>query len=360
VTTSSRFAMSQNRTMSFPSFRLALFLPLVAVLVSASAARAEEKPEGPAATTEESAKPDSGASTDAAPEKTEPAEKAAPAAKRTKVEKEEAATVEPTTPAHSGYGNDLATGVPLGASGPRQIVHVESKPSSAMAGKFEVSVTMPVQVNPTFTEHVGNGLEVAYHFSEPFSLLLGGTYFWHSQPSEFTDTELLSKAVQAPTAAEDVSEQWEAHAGFEFMPIYAKTAVFGLGTLRFGVYGGGGGGVVSTKVELQPPSSSHQTFGDTGLRPSAYLNVGFRLFLGDHFSIKLEVRDTVFASYVDKIRGCVEADIAAAANNTGPCVKQFPNKLDATVADQVLTNDNPQSTKVIDTLAFAAVVSVLF
>jgi outer membrane beta-barrel protein len=261
---------------------------------------------------------------------------------------------------------DPLTGATLGYSGTRQQVHVLTHPPSAVAHRVELSITMPVQVNPTFTEHAGNGLELEYHFSEVFGLLVGGTYFWLSQPTEFTDNELLNKAVQAPTAAEDIASQWEAHAAFEFMPIYAKAAFFGVGTLRFGIYVSAGGGVTDTKVELQPPNpGSTQSFGDVGLRPDAYFNIGMKFFIGDHLALRLEVRDMVFSGYAYEIRGCSEQNISAIANMSGngasaACVKAFPNKEDASLADSILTNDSPQSTKIIDNFAFAAALSVIF
>ena len=270
-------------------------------------------------------------------------------------------------PAPENKNVDPILGSPLGSSGPRQWVHALTRPGSSTEGKFEITVTMPIQVNPKFTQHVGNGLELEYHIREPFALFIGGTYFWQSQPTDFTDNQLLNNAGQAPTTAEDVMSQWEAHAGIEFTPVYAKMAFFGLGTLRYGVYLGAGAGLTDTKVELQPPSSTTtRTFGDSGYKPTGFFNVGFRFFLGDHFAIRLEVRDMIYSAYASQINGCSQQDLDNIGNgNPGmatnqTCATTFSGdqgKTNAHIAATLLTDP---STEIINNLQFALGLSVLF
>jgi hypothetical protein len=207
----------------------------------------------------------------------------------------------------------------------------------------DLSVTTRLQINPQFTEHAGSGLEVRARPLPLVGLGLGGTWFWHSQPTDFTDKELLTKAVQAPTAAEAVSVQWEAHAGLELTPLSGSIRILGA-DLDLQLLAAAGGGVVSTRVELNPAPRS-RTFGDTGLQPAAVVGVGLRVRLGDHFAVDLALRDVLFPSKVTRIRGCTESDVAAVIAGTGSshCASAFPNRTDAALADQVLTNDVPVS-----------------
>jgi hypothetical protein len=58
-------------------------------------------------------------------------------------------------------------------------------------------------------------------------------------------------------------------------------------------------------------SVSPATFGDTGLRFMGSLGAGFRLGIGEHFAIRLEVRDVVYTARVERVNGCDATDLKA-------------------------------------------------
>ena len=304
--------------------------------------------------------------TDAAPASAEPVPDGSAAPAKPDEAAPAAAPTPETDATKKNAWVDPITGAALGSSGERQWVHALTKPGSSTEGKFDFTVTMPVQVNPKFTEHIGNGLEIAYHIREPLAIFVGGTYFWHSQPTDFTDNQLLNNAGQAPTAAEAVWSQWEAHGGLEFTPVYAKMAFFGVGTLRFGVFVGVGAGVTDTKAELQPPSAGvARTFGDAGLKPTGFFNAGFRFFLGDHFAIRLEIRDVAYSAYVSQVNGCTQADAESLGNGnpgsvSAACAANFPGAQGKTNAHYASALLQDPSTEIINTLQFALGLSVLF
>ena len=99
------------------------------------------------------------------------------------------------------------------------------------------------------------------------------------------------------------------------MPVYGKITIFDGKILRLGFYLNAGIGGAKTRLQLKP-SSSGRTFGDTGFRPMAGLGAGFRVFVSETFTVRLEVRDLVYSAYVSRVNGCTRAD-ALAINDKG-------------------------------------------
>jgi outer membrane beta-barrel protein len=122
----------------------------------------------------------------------------------------------------------------------------------------------------------------------------------------------LTKARVAPDSAEAFLLRGAAIAGLELMPVYGKLDVFDGKILRLGMYLNGGLGVAKTRLQLRPSTDpvTGATFGDTGLRPIASLGIGLRVFVGERFTVRLEVRDFAFSGQVSRVNGCNAADAA--------------------------------------------------
>jgi len=292
---------------------------------------------------------------------------AAPAAGPTDEAAAPAAAPEPAPVAPVRGGSlDPLSGVRLGPSGRHQIAHVIARRMERGAGKHELAVTMPVQVNGKFTEHLGNGLEYRFHFREPIAIGAGGTYFWRGVESGFTEDELINKAKQQPYAADAVLLQWEGHAGIELAPIYGKFTLVDAKVMQFGMYLGTGIGAAQTRVQLRPEQASTttggghpRTYGDTGLRPTGYFDIGMRLFMGQRFALNLEVRDFIYSDQVTQINGCNAQDLknldAAGANCR---VKDFLDKsADGAIAQDLVKEP---SSSVLHNVSFIGSLSVLF
>ena len=190
-------------------------------------------------------------------------------------------------------------------------VHVvEARPFSE-SNRFELSLFGLGQVNPRFTVHAGIGAELSYHLRENLAALASVTYNALAHQSSLTE-ELAAKVDQQPLAASALLLQADALAGLELMPIYGKISFFDRTILRLGLYVNAGLGVAKTRLQLRPSDAvGGRSFGDTGFRPEAGLGVGARVFAGDRFTVRLELRDRVYSAYVSKVNGCTVQDARA-------------------------------------------------
>jgi outer membrane beta-barrel protein len=251
----------------------------------------------------------------------------------------------------------------------RERVHVLISRKERAEGKQEIALFGSVQVNGKFTEHLGLGLDYAYHLREAFAVTAGGTWFARGVQSDFTETELITKARQQPFTASALLLQWEGHVGLELSPIYGKFAFFDSSVVQFGLYLGSSLGVAQTRVQLRPADPNNdrdRTFGDTGLKPVGIFNAGFRMFFSERIAFKAEVRDTVFSGAVQTINGCTYKDLQAVAASprgkasvpAGCNQNAFPDN----VADGQIASDlvKDPSSDVLNTVSFVAAVSVLF
>jgi len=192
-----------------------------------------------------------------------------------------------------------------------QRVHVVVRRPFSEANRAELTLFALGQVNPHFTVHAGVGVELSYHLRENLAALASVTYNALAHQSSLTE-ELAAKVDQQPLAASALLLQADALAGLELMPIYGKISFFDRTILRLGLYVNAGLGVAKTRLQLRPSDAvGGRSFGDTGFRPEAGLGVGARVFAGDRFTVRLELRDRVYSAYVSKVNGCTVQDARA-------------------------------------------------
>ncbi|RKH77944.1 outer membrane beta-barrel domain-containing protein [Corallococcus sp. AB045] len=212
----------------------------------------------------------------------------------------------------------LVNGAPL--YNPNVNVHIVQKKRFADEGKHElVLYPAAVQVNGKFTNHVGTALNYVYHLQENFALQVGGQYNWYSDESNF-NLELIDKVREQAQAASSLLLQWGAHAGVEVTPLYGKFAFFNNSLAQFSLVLSGGAGIGKTRHLIRPEVANEvdgQTyqvparFGDTGNKFLGEVGGGFRVQFGEHYALRLEVRDLIYTARVDKVDGCNLADFEA-------------------------------------------------
>jgi outer membrane beta-barrel protein len=199
----------------------------------------------------------------------------------------------------------------LGLPDPQVVrVHVVEKRPFTEAGRWEVSLFGVTQVNPKFTMHSGVSGEISYHLRENLAVQLGAAWFPVSRQSGLAE-EILTKASEAPVSAEAFLLQADALVGLELMPLYGKLDVFDGKILRVGGYVNAGLGVAKTRLQLRPSTDpvTGRSFGDTGYRPIASLGAGLRVFVGDRFTVRIELRDLAYSAYVSRVNGCNSDDL---------------------------------------------------
>jgi outer membrane beta-barrel protein len=260
---------------------------------------------------------------------------------------------------------------PSADEAPVQRIHVVEQRPFTEANRWELTLSAPVQVNPKFTIHAGLTAELAYHLRENLALQLGLTWFPIANQSKLSE-ELLTKADEAPLTAEAFLLQGAAIAGLELMPIYGKLNVFDGKILRLGFYLNAGLGIGKTELQLRPSTDPFgRSYGDTGFRPVAALGGGFRVFVTEQVTVRLELRDYAYSGYVSRVNGCSLADTQAISTNpdnpgtlsSGCNASAFGDtaqkrRLNATGAKDLLKP--PSSAEVINNIAFMGGVSYLF
>ena len=260
-----------------------------------------------------------------------------------------------------GGGVDPITGITLGASGPRQAAHIIIARDERAEGRHEVSLSNPLQANGKFTQHVGVSLDYLYHLREAFGFGFGGTFNYYAAQSQFTE-DLIARAKQQPYTASALLLDWEGHVGIEVSPIYGKYALFDWRVVQFGFYFGAYGGLGHTKVQLRsadPGTGRGRTFGDTGLRPVGLFSAGMRMFFGQHFAVRFELRDTIYSAEVNRINGCTRVDLQGTGSGSAECNMDafFSREADGAIAADLLKEP---SSDVLHNVAFVGALSVLF
>lgn len=235
----------------------------------------------------------------------------------------------------------LVSGAPLG--NPRVDVHVIEQKPVRDAGRFEFTLYPVVpQLNALYTEHVGTMGQVAWHLREHFGFSLSGGGNWINRESPFNG-ELVSKARIEAQAASSLLWTWTTLAGVEVTPFYGKFAFFESGLAQFSVVLTAGAGLGGTRHQLKPAGTTPATWGDTGVRFMGTFGAGFRLTLGEHVAVRLEVRDVVYTARVDRVNGCSAADLSGVEARSGAGVSAgcalgaFDTPTDLSIARALVT-----------------------
>ncbi len=346
---------------------------LVALMVALAPALAraqddEDDDEGPAASQpapvapSQTAAPSSSSSDHRAPLHAAPSEPSSPAAAPAAPQPATSQTVVP------GYLEGRAD-----SESPNELIHTVERKDYTAAGRGELTLyPAAIQLNGKFTNEDGVGLGVSYALQENFALQLLALYDYVSGQTSLS-SNLLGLHARAQ-AADDLSLQYGALAGFEVAPIYGKFAFYDgtLAQFRFVINAGAGMG--KTTVQLTPgpsaqdPNSPPVEFGDAGWRFLGDLGVGFRVLLGERVALRLEVRDLIYTARVDHINGCSLSDVTALsssgqlpASSAGCNAQAFQSSpyssTELTIAHDLLSD---VSSDVLNNLLFFGGVSVLF
>ncbi|MGZ3481756.1 MAG: hypothetical protein ACXU81_15480 [Myxococcaceae bacterium] len=197
---------------------------------------------------------------------------------------------------------------PLTASPDVQFRVIEPKPfPDALRHELVLYPFVP-QVGSTFTTQWLTSVAYVFHATEWLGLRIQPFWVWHAERSKF-GSELLSRVRQDSAAASSVMLQWGAVAAPEWTPIRGKFAAFG-GTVRYGFVLFAGAGAASTQIELKTADAlGPATYGSTGLRMVVTGGAGFRVQLGDRFTVRLEVQDLIHWGSVTRINGCNSAEL---------------------------------------------------
>jgi outer membrane beta-barrel protein len=191
---------------------------------------------------------------------------------------------------------------------------VQQRPYPDLGVRELVLFPVVPQLNGRFTDHLGTQGAFVWHLQENFALQVTGGGNWLSGESAF-NADLANRAQVAAQAASSLLWTWGLMGGVEVSPVYGKFAWFDGTLVHFSLVLSGGAGAGGTRHQLKPAtprpdgSTSPASFGDTGVKFLGSLGAGFRLRLGEHVALRLEVRDVLYTARVEQVNGCGVADL---------------------------------------------------
>jgi hypothetical protein len=183
---------------------------------------------------------------------------------------------------------------------------VESSTPVPSPGAARVEVTLipaAVQLNGKFTQHAGSFAAVSWRLRDRVGLQLLGGGNWYSNESSF-DRELVDKFRVEAQLANSLLWTWGLFGGVELEPFVGSFTLFEGPHVRVGFVLDVGAGAGGTRVRLTP---GH--FGEAGTRFMATFSAGLRVQWGDHFTLRLGVRDVMYGARVDRVNGCTHDDL---------------------------------------------------
>jgi len=262
----------------------------------------------------------------------------------------------------------LVNGAPL--NNPNVAVHTVEKKAFSDSKRAEI-VLFPAaaQLNGKFTQHFGTAASFIYHLHENFGLHISPIYHWSTQESAF-NRELVDKVKEQAQPATSMLLSWGVYGGVEVSPFYGKFSFYNGTLAHFSFVVNGGAGIGGTKAQLKPynASTGPATYGSTGMKFLGEVGGGFRLQIGNRFTIRLEVRDLVYTARMDRINGCDYAEATSLSNDANAAVSSGCNvsgfgsttddvRLNANLASNLL---NLPSSDVLNNVGFYAGLGFVF
>jgi outer membrane beta-barrel protein len=176
----------------------------------------------------------------------------------------------------------------------------------SVEGRFELGGNVGLSILPRLTDHYNLNLSVAYNLKDWFAIEVRGGYAI-SRHTSLADQIQTDFQTRPRSVAQDASDLWEltGHgvAGIRFQPIYGKLNLMSEVPVHFQLYLWAGGGVAALRKESMVQCAVRVSARECGeflvenkVSPLVSLALGFRFFIAQHHSVKLEVRDW---SYLD-------------------------------------------------------------
>ncbi len=224
------------------------------------------------------------------------------------------------------------------AQSPNERIHAIQKRDYSIKNKLELSIFAGPSVGDVFTQQIGAGLAVDYHFDEAFALELswltckapfyngseqttgqfeGDGIRWGAMYTDAYD-EVKNDAQLSPSNADLAMITNYVGMNVQFSPLYGKWALFNSSLGHADFYVTAGGGVAGTEFR-----NSRKLWQDTGTYFVGNFGLGFRIFMARWFAVRLEVRDYAFAAKVE--------EAAEAAGSTGAVSTKIRNTLFVTL-----------------------------
>lgn len=181
-----------------------------------------------------------------------------------------------------------------------------------LSGRFEIILTPSMSVFDKYTRHVGTSLGLAYFLNDYIGFEVEGGYAFISNDRKLLD-EILKTSTEMGDPDPDKQIRklpltdlkrmtWWAMGGLIINPLYGKLNFSAEMAVSIHLYFVGGAGVADYHYsELDHTRQCPPDLPDFckknvhyGMKPSFYFGGGVRFHIGQHWSLRLEVRDVFF------------------------------------------------------------------
>jgi|GEM_PF-1889515 len=182
-----------------------------------------------------------------------------------------------------------------------------------LSGRLEIILTPSMSVFDKYTRHVGTSLGLAYFLNDYIGFEVEGGYAFLSSDRTLLD-EILETSTELHSDDPDRNIEklpltdlkrmtWWAMGGLVFNPLYGKLNFSAELAVSIHLYFVGGAGVAEYHYsELDHTRTCGNFDGfckkdvkyDGGMHPSFYFGGGVRLHIGQHWSMRIEIRDVFF------------------------------------------------------------------
>ena len=156
-------------------------------------------------------------------------------------------------------------------------------------GRLEFTLYSGVIPNDPFLTYIPVGGRFNYYFVESISLELAGSFTGGPLQLDSELTTFLKNQNRANVDILDI-QQWRAGATVVWSPFYGKLALLQRKLSHFDINLQGGFGVLQTE---SPPQNGigHNV---TELKPEGIVGAGFRFFLTDNITLRVDYRQFIF------------------------------------------------------------------
>ena len=164
--------------------------------------------------------------------------------------------------------------------------------------RLEVAPQVAFTLNDAFTQSMLAGATVYYHLTNELAIGVTGGY----SVLQF-DTDLRENVIAALEGARDTDVlqsltfsyvEWIAEPELSYVPMFGKFAFIGGATVNWDLHLNVGVGFIQ-RAAVNPTAGGIVAPNLSGLSIGPAIGLGARFFLGDMFSINLDVRDYIYS-----------------------------------------------------------------
>lgn len=172
--------------------------------------------------------------------------------------------------------------------GGRRKVEVVQKRLFTKDSRMEFSLFTGIIPNDPFLTYVPIGGRFNYYFVESISFELAGSWTGIQSNSELKDFLKNNDRIRGDVDLLDI-QQWRVGGSVVWSPFYGKLALLQRKLSHFDINLVGGLGVLSTESP-----KADRTGVDTEFKPEGILGAGFRFFLTEDLTFRLDYRQFIF------------------------------------------------------------------